>query len=122
MVTRKFREVELEADVKKTNSLYINEISIYDKSNYFVEDHNRQEKAKCYFCKTTVQSNPDFKKRSKLICTIGDKMNLNQEVGFIVSDDIIYYYQTEWLDGEHYFEVSVDYVFSDKKIKVISRK
>ena len=103
----------LVAEDKKTNLFSVDQTYVDDKSNYFVEEHKRQEKAKCYFCKTTVQYNSDFKKRSKLICTIGDKMNLNQEAGFIVSDDIIYYYQTEWLDQQHCFEVSVDYVSSD---------
>ena len=120
MVIRKFKEVELVADDKKTTSLSINENKIDNQFDYFVEEHVRQEKAKCFFCYSTVNLNPDFKKRSKLICKIGDKINLNQKSGFIINDDNVYYYETDWIDEQHCFEVCVDYVCSEPEIGTIT--
>ena len=120
MVIRKFKEVELAADDKKTTSLSINENKIDDKPNYFVEDHFRQEKAKCFFCNSTINLNPDFNKRSKLICKIGDKVNLNQKSGFIISDDNVYYYETDWMDDQQSFEFCVDFVCSEPEIGTIT--
>ena len=120
MVIRKFKEVELVADDKKTNLLFINKNQIDDQSDYFVEEHVRQEKAKCFFCYSTLNLNSDFKKRSKLICKIGDKINLNQKSGFIINDDNVYYYETDWIDEQHCFEVCVDYVCSEPEIGTIT--
>ena len=108
------------AEDKKTILLSADQAYMDDKSNYFVEDHKRQEKAKCYFCKTTVNLNPDFKKRSKLICKIGDKINLNQKSGFIINDENVYYYETDWIYEQHCFEIYVDYVCSEPEIGTIT--
>ena len=120
MASKLYREVELAVSDKKTNSLSINENKIDNQFDYFVEEHVRQEKAKCFFCYSTVNLNPDFKKRSKLICKIGDKINLNQKSGFIINDDNVYYYETDWIDEKHCFEVCVDYVCSELEIGTIT--
>ena len=120
MVIRKFKEVELAADDKKTTSLSIIGNKIDNKSDYFVEDHFRQEKAKCFFCNLTVDLNSEFKKRSKLICKIGDKVNLNQKSGFIISDDNVYYYETDWMGEQQSFEFCVDFVCYEPEIGTIT--
>ena len=63
MASKLYREAELVANDKKTNSLLINKKQNDDQSDYFFEEHVRQEKAKCFFCYSTVNLNPDFKKR-----------------------------------------------------------
>ena len=94
--------------------------------DYFIENHKRQNKAKCFFCRDTVKFNPDFETRSTLICKIGDKMNLNQKSGF-VNDHILdgykpfayYYYESEWIHEKQSFEIYVDFIFSDQKSDLI---
>jgi hypothetical protein len=120
MASKLYREAELVANDKKTNSLLINKKQNDDQSDYFFEEHVRQEKAKCFFCYSTVNLNPDFKKRSKLICKIGDKINLNQKSGFIINDENVYYYETDWIYEQHCFEVCVDYVCSEPEIGTIT--
>ena len=120
MASKLYREVELAVSDKKTNSLFINKNQIDDQSDYFVEEHVRQEKAKCFFCYSTINLNPDFKKRSKLICKIGDKINLNQKSGFIINDENVYYYETDWIYEQHCFEIYVDYVCSEPEIGTIT--
>ena len=116
----------MEADGKKINQLFVNKISSNNKSNYFIETHVRQNKAKCFFCNNTIKFNPDFEKRSKLICKIGDKMNLNQKSGFVNSHILdcdkpftYYYYESEWMHEKQSFEIYVDFVFSDQKSDLI---
>ena len=121
MVLEQCREVALVADDKKTNQLCVE-----NKVDYFIETHIRQNKAKCFFCNNTIKFNPDFEKRSKLICKIGDKMNLNQKSGF-VNDHILdgdkpfayYYYESEWIHKKQSFKIYVDFIFSDPKSDLI---
>ena len=120
MVLEQCREVALVADDKKTNQLCVE-----DKVDYFIETHIRQNEAKCFFCNNTIKLNPDLKK-IKLICKIGDKMNLNQKSGF-VNDHILdgdkpfayYYYESEWIYEKQSFEIYVDFIFSNQKSNFI---
>ena len=55
-------------------------------------------------------------KKSKLISKIGDKMNVCQKSGFITSNCNVYYYETEWIDKNHYFKFYLDYVCLETEI------
>ena len=124
MVLKKYKEVNLAAK-NKIQKIPVNKIS-NGKIDYFIENHKRQNKAKCFFCRDTVKFNPDFETRSTLICKIGDKMNLNQKSGF-VNDHILdgykpfayYYYESEWIHEKQSFEIYVDFIFSDQKSDLI---
>ena len=124
MVLKKYKEVNLAAK-NKIQKIPVNKIS-NGKIDYFIENHKRQNKAKCFFCRDTIKFNPDFETRSTLICKIGDKMNLNQKSGF-VNDHILdgykpfayYYYESEWIHEKQSFEIYVDFIFSDQKSDLI---
>ena len=116
MVPKRCKEVKLAAENKKLNLVH-NIRNIDDhKLEYFIETHKRLQTAKCYFCKTTVEINNNFEKRAKLISKIGDKMNVCQKSGFITSNCNVYYYETEWIDKNHYFKFYLDYVCLETEI------
>ena len=43
-------------------------------------------------------------------------MNVCQKSGFITSNCNVYYYETEWMDKNHYFKFYIDYVCLETEI------